>query len=288
MDLVQWNGIAPNFGVGPLARNLGEVLGVFGTIDIQAGKASYPSSADIPSLGKLEATLSKLWSPQWPKEYLPAIDPVKAERGAALYRQSCASCHAMTPRTGYRKINVVMTPVSELHTDPTMAQNAATRTGKSGVLEGSRTYFLFGDRFGPTASAADLVNHIIVGGILAHPLKSVDAIAKDLENVKFQLPKPRVAYKGRPMDGVWATAPYLHNGSVPNLWQLLQPENERIKSFYISTAFDPVNVGFDTARSTGSFEFDTTLPGNSNAGHTYGTKLTDAEKWDLIEFMKSL
>jgi hypothetical protein len=289
LDLVQWNGIAPNFGVGPLARNLGEVLGVFGTIEIKAGKSSYPSSADIPSLGKLEETLGRLWSPQWPEAYLPALDRAKVARGGALYRQSCAGCHALTPRTDpHRKINAVMTPVSELGTDPLMAHNAATRTGKSGVLQGSRTYFLVGDRFGSTASAADLVNHVIVGGILDHPLKSVRAITEDLESVKFQLPKAREAYKARPLDGIWATAPYLHNGSVPSLWQLLQPADQRIKSFYLGRAFDPVNVGFDTAPSLGSFDLDTTLPGNLNTGHTYGTKLTDAEKWDLIEFMKSL
>ena len=288
LDLVQWNGIAPNFGVGPLARNVGEVLGVFGTIEIKKGQSSYPSSVNIPSLGKLEETLSRLWSPQWPKEYLPAIDTAKAERGGALYRQSCAGCHALTSRTDpHRKINAVMTPIAELGTDSTMALNA-TRMGKSGPLQGSRTYFLVGDHFGPTAVGADLLNHIIVGAILDHPLKSVSAITKDLENVKFQLPKPRKAYKARPLDGIWATAPYLHNGSVPSLWQLLQPEDQRIKSFYLSTTFDPVNVGFDTAQSPGSFELDTTLAGNSNAGHTYGTKLTDAEKWDLIEFMKSI
>lgn len=52
-----------------------------------------------------------------------------------------------------------------------------------------------------------------------------------------------------------------------------------------SSEFDPVNVGFD---STGGFHFDTRLPGNSNAGHTYGTQLTDDQKWALIEYLKSL
>ena len=171
---------------------------------------------------------------------------------------SCAGCHALIQRTKPHRINVVMTPVTELGTDPTMARNA-TQTAKSGPLQGSRTYFLVGDRFGPTAVGADLLNHVIVGAILDHPLKSVSAITEDLEDVKFQLPKPREAYKARPLDGIWATAPYLHNGSVPSLWQLLQPEDQRIKSFYLSTTFDPVNVGFDTAQSPGSFELDTTL-----------------------------
>jgi hypothetical protein len=136
--------------------------------------------------------------------------------------------------------------------------------------------------------ATDLVNHVIVGAILAQPVKSAEATVEDFENVKFQLPKALEAYKARPLGGIWATAPYLHNGSVPNLWQLLQPEDQRVKTFYIGLNFDPVNVGFDTAPSAGSFEFDTALPGNRNTGHTYGTKLTDAEKWELIEFLKTL
>jgi hypothetical protein len=98
------------------------------------------------------------------------------------------------------------------------------------------------------------------------------------------------AYKGRPLNGIWATAPYLHNGSVPNLWQLLTPEDLRVKEFYVgSREFDPKNVGFVTDKSEGSFRFDTTLVGNSNKGHTYGTQeLTEDQKWELIEFLKSL
>ncbi|HEX2610244.1 MAG TPA: di-heme-cytochrome C peroxidase, partial [Gemmatimonadales bacterium] len=97
------------------------------------------------------------------------------------------------------------------------------------------------------------------------------------------------AYRARPLNGIWATAPYLHNGSVPNLWQLLQPESQRVKEFYVgSRQYDPVHVGFETSRSTDTTRLDTTLTGNSNSGHTYGTQLTDAQKWDLIEYMKGL
>jgi mono/diheme cytochrome c family protein len=288
LDRVQWNGIAPNSGSGPLARDLGEILGVFGTLEIKAGQTRYPSSANLPSLEKLEETLKHLRSPQWPRQVLPAIDTVKVKRGGALYRQHCAGCHALIPRTHPHPVNVVMTPVLDIGTDPRMAHNAATRTAKSGILQGSKAYVLTGEPLGATAPATDLIDHVIVGAMLAQPLKSAAATIEDFENVKLQLPKAREAYKARPLDGIWATAPYLHNGSVPNLWQLLQPEDQRIKSFYIGLTFDPVNVGFDTAPSTGSFEFDATLPGNSNAGHPYGTKLTDAEKWELIEFLKSL
>ena len=104
-----------------------------------------------------------------------------------------------------------------------------------------------------------------------------------------------LAYKARTLNGIWAAAPHLHNGSVPNLYQLLLPAEKRNKIFYIGTwEFDPVNVGYVSTKTPGAFLFDTTLEGNSNAGHEYGTgdygkdPFTEGEIWALIEYMKTL
>jgi hypothetical protein len=99
-------------------------------------------------------------------------------------------------------------------------------------------------------------------------------------------------YADVPLDGVWARAPYLHNGSVPNLWMLLQPEAERPTVFFRGyDVYDPKGVGFlcegPEAQREG-FKIDTHVPGNGNQGHLYGAALKEAEKWDLIEFMKTL
>jgi hypothetical protein len=102
---------------------------------------------------------------------------------------------------------------------------------------------------------------------------------------------PKMVYKARPLQGIWATAPFLHNGSVPNLWQMLLPPAQRSKTFYTGTwAYDPKNVGYETANSAdNSFLLDTSLPGNSNAGHDYGNAgLSDADRWALVEYMKTL
>ena len=98
-------------------------------------------------------------------------------------------------------------------------------------------------------------------------------------------------YANVPIDGIWARAPYLHNGAIPNLWMLLQPESARPRTFYRGyDVYDPKNVGFVSegaeAQRVG-FKVDTDIAGNGNQGHAYGTKLTDAEKWDLIEFLKT-
>ena len=103
-------------------------------------------------------------------------------------------------------------------------------------------------------------------------------------------------YANMPLDGLWARAPYLHNGSVPTLKELLQPEEERSQQFYIGDdVYDPEDVGFrhDVAVSNGRplFLLDTRMPGNSNQGHSgpdYGTDLPTDDKQALIEYLKSL
>lgn len=96
------------------------------------------------------------------------------------------------------------------------------------------------------------------------------------------------AYKARPLNGIWATAPYLHNGSVPNLDELLKPAAKRVIQFKLgSREFDPLRVGY--VSDQGEFTYDTTLKGNSNAGHDdYGREFTETERRQLIEYLKSL
>jgi hypothetical protein len=108
---------------------------------------------------------------------------------------------------------------------------------------------------------------------------------------------PLLAYKGRPLTGIWASPPYLHNGSVPTLYDLLLPPGERPPSFYLgSHEFDPDKVGYVTAQSAqNSFQFRSrdeagrVIEGNSNAGHDYGNaSLSEADRRALVEYMKSL
>jgi len=292
-DRVQWNGIAPNFGAGALARNVGEILGVYGTVEIEhRGKGQelrgYRSSAKIISLGDLEATLNALWSPLWPTQYLPPLDSAKVSSGQGIYQQQCASCHAVIKRTDpKRRLNVVMTSIVDLGTDPMMVDNALLRAGRTGRLKGEKVFMLVGPPFGDRATGADILTHVVLSTILGQKVSAAKAAIDEFVEVQNAPTFDPRSYKARSLDGIWATAPYLHNGSVPNLWELLKPPAERVRQFHVgSRQFDPVNVGFDTA--SGEFVLDTTLPGNSNAGHLWGTTLTDEQKWALVEYMKSL
>ena len=111
--------------------------------------------------------------------------------------------------------------------------------------------------------------------------------------------RDELIYKARPLNGIWAVAPFLHNGSVPNLYLLLSPQSDRPGTFWAgSKRFDPVRVGYDMGEMSGASLFDTSKPGNSNAGHEFkdgplgngvvGPLLSPEERMMIIEYLKSL
>lgn len=104
-------------------------------------------------------------------------------------------------------------------------------------------------------------------------------------------------YKARPLNGIWATPPFLHNGSIPNLFQLLSPVSERATQFWVgSFEYDPKHAGFVSDKFDGGFLFKTSVTGNSNRGHEFrdgcrqdgviGRALAPEERWALIEYLK--
>jgi len=115
------------------------------------------------------------------------------------------------------------------------------------------------------------------------------------------------AYRPRPLEGVWATPPFLHNGSVPSIYQLLLPPDERDQEFYLGKKeFDPVTLGLDVSKFKGAFKFSTSITGNSNLGHEFNDGLcgdgvigyeikerpgycrqfTERERMAIIEYLK--
>jgi RoxA-like, cytochrome c-like len=122
---------------------------------------------------------------------------------------------------------------------------------------------------------------------------AVDAYNKYGEGYSWKLSQFRktAGYTAVPLDGVWLTGPYLHNGSVPTLSDLLEAPEARPRKFWRGyDVFDAERVGFIStgpeAERVGTV-LDVSLPGNSNAGHTYGTTLSAAEKRALVEYLKT-
>ena len=298
-DLVQWAGFVNNKPPGPIIRNLGEVLGVFATFtfDEQGQFEGYQSSARVTKQSWLETWLTSLWSPLWPEQYLGPIDTTMKEQGEALYTTYCLNCHAiLEDRTDpNREIAAQMKPFSEIGTDTLTAANFVNRAGgmmRTGKIEGRLAFYLGGDSLRAQATGKQILVNAEAGILIRKPSRAIQSLVAEL---KIALPvapdfDPK-SYRARTLNGVWATAPYLHNGSVPNLWELLQVDTLRVDSFYVgSREFDPVNVGYVTtmpADSNATMLY-TSEPGNSNAGHNYGGTMSDAEKRALIEYIKSL
>lgn len=308
-EIVQWNGAAVNAGIGPYTRNIGEVVGVFGDLRVEkyttpvlgTEKLRYKHHIDVAALEDLEAILETLWSPQWPEDVLGKLDAARIERGKAHYENQCINCHAViADRTDpERFIGEKMIPASATGTDPLAASNPLDSRSKTGLLEDMTVLpllkvlpakGLLGGKFEEEADTAKVVGNGVIGVLREErPKKLITGLIAYVKAAKANPAKTTPSYKARPLNGIWSSAPFLHNGSVPNLTELLKKPDDRLKSFHVgSWELDTENVGFSTAEGSNTSEFDATIPGNSNFGHDHGTDLSDDEKSDLIEYIKSL
>lgn len=305
-DYVQWVGFAGNSGPGSLGRNAGEVIGVFGQIEVkryeteQAAKKGYKSTIEGHALVAMEESLRKLQSPVWPEELLPAIDRPLAARGEKLYGEHCVRCHASIDRDDpRRKVVAMVTAIDVVGTDPMEARNLVGARAPSGVLEGAISPK--GERYGATMSGLELLGDLVSRSLAAQPVAAAQAVVNaklhgiektDRQGEHREDPNDPAAalltYKARPLNGAWASGPYLHNGSVPTLYDLLRPAKQRPTRFAVGRwEYDPKKVGRVT-EGTAPEVFDTSLTGNSNAGHEYGTALAEEDRWALVEYLKTL
>ncbi|MCE9566220.1 MAG: c-type cytochrome [Planctomycetes bacterium] len=199
-----------------------------------------------------------------PPKYPFAIDKVKAAKGEAIFTENCAKCHG-TYGEKWTYPNKVI-PLTEIGTDPTRHAGVDIAYGAAY----SESWF-------------------------------------GKESAGWFLPGKQLrwtaGYQAPPLDGIWATAPYFHNGSVPTLAGVLNSKSRPklfTRSFKTDEAdYDKVNVGWKitelrkppSEKAPGSEKrkvYDTSKSGRSNGGHTYGDDLTDAERSALIEYLKTL
>jgi hypothetical protein len=292
----------------PIERNLTETMGVFMSINLTAKSPSeglFESNAAVRNLQEVENLLARLAPPSWPEDIFGKIDRVKAKQGNDLFVTMCASCHNAWPYTwsepnkyGKRFVLVGLIPQTYVGTDRNQFETAREYV----VTEQLAPYMLreFKDKpLVPTGVMyLSLQKAVLESAIRRARIPEADM--PDLLGYR-ELPTPRPlegVYKAAPRDGIWATPSFMHNGSVPNLYEMLLPAKERSKKFCLGREFDPVKVGRDTTCTPGAFVLDTELRGNSNAGHSFenapqgngviGRLLTEEERWALVEYLKSI
>jgi hypothetical protein len=342
-DMTQWPGFAQNGDdILGLARNVGEVYGVFGIFHptptndpFIVGGVDFvkDSSLNFPGLLRLETLIRQISPPKFPG----LIDQKLADQGKQIFNRmpkdgGCGpGCHAV--KAGEPRLcnqNTWKTPVQDVKTDGREYQ-VLTRLGDSGVLKGQ---FIpappFVNTLQQTDKVASILSVAVVQSILQAPVhfgpetflplveeclrnqpgnpveKAVflnqllkDGLNQSLQNLfKFPEVAAPIAYEARVLQGIWATAPYLHNGSVPSLTELLKPPAQRAASFKIGPAYDLKEIGLAKEQTKfGSYVYQTTadcdgpmrdVSGNSRCGHDFGTKLGDDEKKALLEYLKGL
>jgi mono/diheme cytochrome c family protein len=308
----EWRGTVQD----PIKRNVQEAIGVYLAVDLSSkspAEGLFQSAISIPDLKRAEDQLERLAPPSWPEDVFGKIDRDKAKVGKGLFVEHCASCHNVWPyrwtepnQYGKRYLLVGLTPLTYVGTD--RGQFETIRPFLiAGDLGNSLSKELLGESYGkPLLPAGEFMNAVswTVFDTAARKLHLTEAQALDMHGYRvpgggFSTTQPAgEVYKAGPRDGVWATAPFIHNGSVPNLYEMLIPAAERTKKFYLGGDFDPVRVGVDTKATSGAFLMDTTLPGNSNAGHSFengprgdgvvGPLLTEDDRLALVEYLKSI
>ena len=289
--------------VQPMSRNTGENLGVGAITNYLDSNGStnpapqkWASSINFENLEKIETQLQSLKPPPWPSRLFGKVNIPLARQGRYLFEQNCASCHAprpiLPPGDKFAKLAVTIMDASEIGTDPQRVINSTTARynpskllgfqspdidlaqGLFTVTEGAKNYFY--DQMQFTPEERGYYNGFDRPNI-----------------VSFQM-----QYKAGPLDGIWATPPFLHNGSVRNIYELLSPVSQRANKFWVGLDdFDPVRLGLGVKSNNMGFMMDTQIVGNSNSGHEFnnttgagviGRFLNHNERMALIEYIKVL
>jgi hypothetical protein len=310
-DKTQWPGFADNGNpILGLGRNVGEVTGVFAAYHPKKDNGRLlginyvgDNSTNFDGLLALEKLIKKMGPPVWPWPSNATL----AAQGGKLFEQNCAhQCHEV-------KVNLLTgtwaTPVKNVGTDA-HEWTILERKVDPGVLEGASIPGLDAPLQNPDAAqrvlalsvAGSIIQHtvpVFLPNDVRHDLVQSDtAFTPETEALKGAFrygsaAATRGSYEARVLKGIWAAAPYLHNGSVPTLAELLKPAADRVPTFKIGPNYDINNVGLAIEQTAFTQVRQTTdctdiESGNSRCGHPYGTTLLPDQKKALLEYLKTL
>jgi len=255
------------------------------------GTGATPATIDRDAVTRIA---DWLWEPAQPPPF-PAsrIRQDRVARGEAIYREYCQTCHG-TPKAPFKtagdasKVGQV-TPIDDIKTD---RHRLDTYTPELARAQGSLYAGYPADA--DSAECRAYVEDVCKPVQTDQDVQRFRKLRAQCYPARFQHFRKTNGYANMPLDGLWLRAPYLHNGSVPTLRALLNPQPMRPTVLYIGyDVYDFDNVGFVTtgpeAEQRG-WRLDTSVPGNANGGHEgreYGTELSHDDKDALVEYLKS-
>ncbi|WP_346837563.1 di-heme-cytochrome C peroxidase [Microbulbifer sp. SAOS-129_SWC] len=334
-DWVQYTGFTNQAMARNIGETLG-VLAPIKLLDadgqVLKGADFGQTSIDLEGLHCVEGLLRKLKPPKWPEPVLGKIDIAKARTGKALFEGRCAYCHGPHRSKSYRwpiADNPSATVPGQIATNWQWDMDGeVSRSDGNAYRDDWRSTmwslpWISTKVIGTDSKLADnyIDNRYDLGKLFpgakpANAGEGLQLLLNDLVpklygregiegaqqvadfdglNVPFRIENQR-AYKARPLHGVWATPPFLHNGSVPTIYDLLSPLRARPKTFYVGNReYDPNKLGYVTAYSPGSFLMDTSIDGNRNTGHLFtdvdmpgriGNLLSEEQRYAIIEYLK--
>lgn len=259
---VFWTGVTNSM----MERNLAQGVALVTDFDWN----TYETTVSVRKLHEINALAEQVVAPAWPNGF-PDPDLALAAQGKAVFEQHCLGCH------------------SAIHADEARGQTLLRYCDVStddhyykSQSRNFRNYSLFTE-----------VLPAFIGRVSeeAYEREHLEGMEPELEAGRYpgEWRNPSTnAFVAKPLHGVWASAPYLHNGSVRTLRELLMPPAERPAAFWVgSIEYEPYDLGYKNEQTYYATELDTTQLGNSQLGHDFGTGLSDGQKEQLLEFLKT-
>ncbi|HEV3080770.1 MAG TPA: hypothetical protein VGY66_13360 [Gemmataceae bacterium] len=207
----------------------------------------------------ISAFLLSIEAPKYPF----SIDAALAAHGKGVFKENCARCHGSYGPEGHYPNKIV--PLEEIGTDPVLQESV-------------------------TPQFVEIFNQSWLAREIGEDGKPIQATHQK-------------GYQAPPLDGIWATAPYLHNSSAPTVYHVL---NSKARPRFFTRSYRTGKEDYDTVKlgwkitvlnkgadaKAPGYErrkiYDTTRPGQSNGGHTFGDELTEEERMAVIEYLKTL
>ena len=254
------------------------------------GTGATPATIDRDAVTRIA---DWLWEPAQPPPFpVNRIRQDRVARGEAIYREYCETCHGTAKAPFHQPGDAVkvgqVTPIDRVNTD---RHRLDTYTPELARAQGSlyAGYPLDAD----SAECREYVEDVCKPVQTDADVQRFRRLRQQCYPARFQHFRKTNGYANMPLDGLWLRAPYLHNGSVPTLRALLDPQPMRPPVLYIGyDVYDFDNVGFVTigpdAEKYG-WRLDTSVAGNGNGGHEgreYGTELSRDDKDALIQYLK--